>query len=116
MTGVPVKVTLNGRPLVEATVTLEPEPFLGDEIKAATGLTNAFGTTSPSIPKEERPDPTLPGGAHFGIYKVKISKIVDGKETIPARYNTETTLGLEVSYDEPGIMNGNIPFALTSGS
>jgi hypothetical protein len=115
MTGVPCKVTLDGQPLVEATVTLEPEAFLGDEVKAAYGTTNAFGMAGPTIPKEQRPDPTLPGGAHFGLYKVRISKVVNGKEIIPARYNTNTTLGLEVSYDEPGIAKMNVPFDLKSG-
>ncbi len=115
MTGVPCKVTLDGQPLAEATVTLEPESFLGDEIKTAAATTNTFGMAGPTIPKEQRPDPTLPGGANFGLYKVRISKVVGGKETIPARYNTETTLGLEVSYDEPGIMKMSVPFALKSG-
>jgi hypothetical protein len=115
MTGVPCKVTLDGQPLVEATVTLEPEAFLGDEVKTASATTNAFGQAGPTIPKEQRPDPTLPGGAHFGLYKVRISKIANGKETIPPRYNTQTVLGLEVSYDEPGIMKMNVPFELKSG-
>ncbi len=115
MTGVPCKVTLDGQPVVGATVTLEPESFLGDEVKTASATTNTFGMAGPAIPKEQRPDPTLPGGANFGFYKVRISKVVNGRETIPARYNTETTLGLEVAYDEPGIMKMNVPFDLKSG-
>jgi hypothetical protein len=115
ITGVPCKVTLDGKPLAGATVTLEPEPFLGEEVKAASATSNPFGQVSPTIPKEQRPDPTLPGGANFGLYKVRISKVVGGKETIPARYNTETTLGQEVSYDDPGIAAMNIVYALKSG-
>jgi hypothetical protein len=112
MTTVPCHVALDGQPLAGAKVTLEPETFLGGEIKIAFGTTDQFGTVAPSIPKDQRPDPKLPGGAHFGLYKVRISKIVNGKETIPARYNTETILGQEVSYDDPGMKSNNIPYAL----
>jgi hypothetical protein len=114
MTGVRMLITMDGQPLAGATVTLEPESFLGDEVKAASGPTSQFGDASPSIPKEQRPDPTLPGGAHFGLYKVRVSKLVNGKETIPSRYNTQTTLGQEVSYDDPGMKSNNIRFALKS--
>ncbi len=107
-------VTMNGQPLAGAKVTLDPEAFLGDEIKAAYGTTDPFGGTSLSIPKDQRPDPKLPGGAHFGLYKVRISKVVNGKETIPARYNTDTTLGQEISYDDPGVAGNNILYALKS--
>lgn len=116
MTTVPCHVTLDGQPLAGAKVTLEPEAFLGDEIKIAFGTTDQFGTVSPSIPKDQRPDPKLPGGAHFGLYKVRISKIVNGKETVPARYNTETILGQEVSYDDPGMKSNNILYALKTAN
>jgi hypothetical protein len=112
MTSMGCRVMLNGQPLVGAKVTLEPEAFLGDEIKPAFGTTNPVGATSLSIPKDQRPDPKLPGGAHFGLYKVRISKVVDGKETIPARYNTETILGQEVSYDDPGMKSNDIRYEL----
>ena len=43
---------------------------------------------------------TIPGvdppGVACGLYRVEISKLVDGKETIPAIYNTETILGKDV--------------------
>jgi hypothetical protein len=112
----PCKVTLDGEPLVGATVTYDPESFLGDDIKHAIGTTNLYGVTSPSVPAEERPDPKSPGGTYFGLYKVRISKMVGGKETIPARYNTQTILGQEVSYDDPGVKSRNIVFALKSGN
>ena len=109
------RVTLDGDPLTGAKVVFEPESFLGDEIKAASGETNIYGDVGAVIPPEERTDPTLPGGAHIGLYKVRISKIVNGNETIPARYNTETILGQEVSFDDPAIKNRNMAFALKSG-
>jgi hypothetical protein len=112
----PCKVTLDGEPLGGATVTFDPESFLGDEIKHAIGTTNPYGQTSPSVPAEERPDPKSPGGTYFGLYKVRISKMVGGKETIPARYNTQTILGQEISYDDPGVKSLSIVYALKSGS
>jgi hypothetical protein len=112
MTNAGCTVTLDGQPLTEAKVTLEPEAFLGDEIKTAFGTTDGRGYTSLSIPKDQRPDPKLPGGTHFGLYKVRVSKIVNSKETIPARYNTETILGQEVSYDDPGMKRNNIRYEL----
>jgi hypothetical protein len=105
-------VTLNGQPLEGANVVFEPEPFLGDEVKAAYGTTNQYGDVAPSIRPEDLPSPDLPGGAHFGLYKVKISRIVDGKETIPPRYNEQTILGQEVSYDDPAIKSMIVRFDL----
>ncbi|HEX3600695.1 MAG TPA: hypothetical protein VHU84_11170 [Lacipirellulaceae bacterium] len=114
MTSLRCHVTLDGEPLTFATVTFEPESFLGNEIKTAIGTTNAMGDVAPSIPKEQRSSPKVPGGAHFGLYKVRISKIVNGKETIPAKYNTDTILGQEVSYDDPAMKRMNMTFALKS--
>jgi hypothetical protein len=114
MTSVRCRVTLDGQPLGDAKVTFEPESFLGDEIKAAYGTTNASGDVAPSIPPEDRPSPDLPGGVHFGLYKVKVSKIVDGKETVPPRYNEQTILGQEVSYDDPAIKSMLVKIALES--
>jgi hypothetical protein len=114
-TFVQCRVTLDGQPLGGATVNFEPESFLGDEIKLAVGTTTPHGDAMMSIRPEDRPDPKQPGGVHLGLYKVRISKIENGRETVPARYNTETTLGQEVSYDDPGVKSRNISFALKSG-
>ena len=103
------------QPLGGAQVTFEPESFLGDEIKPAIGTTNSVGDAAPSIRPEDRSDPKLPGGVHLGLYKVRISKADNGKETIPSKYNTETILGQEVAYDDPGVKSRNIQFALKSG-
>jgi hypothetical protein len=114
MTHLRCHVTLDGEPLAGATVTFEPESFLGSDIKSAVAVTTPFGDVAPTIPPEERPDPKLPGGAQFGLYKVRISKIVNGKETIPAKYNTDTILGQEVSYDDPAMKAMNMTYALKS--
>lgn len=108
------QVTLDGRPVPGAEVVFEPESFLGEQVKRATGVTNQFGDAAPTIAPEDKPDPKLPGGVYFGFYKVRISKKVGDRETILARYNTETILGQEVSYDDPAIKGNNMAFALKS--
>jgi hypothetical protein len=107
-------VQLDGRPLTDAKVLFEPESFLGDQVQAAEGETAAAGTTSVSIPKANRPTPDTPPGLQLGFYRVRISKEVGGKETIPARYNSETTLGQEVAPDDPAIMAQRMGFQLES--
>jgi hypothetical protein len=107
-------VTQDGRPLPGATVTFEPEPFLGEHVKTATGQTNQFGDAAPTVSDADKPDPSLPGGVHFGFYTVRISKPAGGRESVPAHANAKSTLGLEVAYDEPGIRDNNLAFRLKS--
>jgi hypothetical protein len=107
-------VTLDGRPLEGASVTLEPEAFLGDDIRSAVATTDMFGTGGPSVPKDQRPTAATPPGVQLGLYRVKISKVVGGKETIPARYNAQTTLSQEVSPDVPEIANRRVVYVLNS--
>jgi hypothetical protein len=90
-----VMVTLDGRPLEGAAVTFEPEPFLGPSYRPATGTTDSNGTAILSGSVEGSP------GLFPGLYRVKISKKVGGKETIPERFNEKTTLGREVAGDLP---------------
>ena len=93
-------VKYRGQPLPDATVTFEPEPFLGDEVKAATGTTDKFGMAVLTIPE------VRPPGVACGLYRVKISKQVNGKEQVPPRYNTNTILGQEVAMDAAGMEEG----------
>ena len=51
------------------------------------------------------PDDSSPGVA-CGLYRVEISKLVGGKETIPAIYNTDTILGQEVAMGAVGMREG----------
>ena len=110
----PCTVTLNGQPLEGATVTFEPESFLGDSMQTAVTLTSPDGMGSPSIPKENRPSPQTPSGLQLGFYRVQVSKIVNGKETIPAKYNTETILGQQATGDDPAVLGRRIRFDLKS--
>ena len=85
-----IAVLRNGKPLAGAIVTMEPEKFLGTEIKTITGTTAANGGALLTVPTS---DPSEPKGLPLGFYRVEITK--DG-ESIPAKYNADTTLGLAV--------------------
>ena len=92
LTPVSCTVTYRGKPLAGAKVVFEPEKFLGDDIKACEGTTNQRGVADLSIPNSER---KLPGGAP-GLYLIRITS---DTVAIPAKYNTQTTLGAEVAND-----------------
>jgi hypothetical protein len=101
------QVLMNNEPLQDATVTFVPEKFMGPAIKAATGKTDDYGYAALQIEGEELP------GVSYGFYRVEISKKNEqGQETIPARYNTKTTLGRELA---PVTREKDTPFRLTSG-
>ena len=106
-------VVMKGRPLVGAIVTYDPEPYLADYIATATGTTDEFGYASMSIPKESRPTPDAPPGVRFGLYRVRISINESGNESIPAKYNTNTILGQEISFEDPRVIS-QIVYSLKS--
>jgi hypothetical protein len=105
--------TLDGRPLAGAKITFEPESFLGDQIKPGFGDCTS-GAAMITIPKDQRPQKDMPPGVQLGLYRVKVSKRVNGQETIPAKYNTETTLGQQISPDDPAIAGQKMRFQLTT--
>ena len=94
---VAVEVSYRGRPLHGATITLEPEPFLADVLKGASGETDDNGYAPLAMAPEDMPHKNVRSGAAPGLYLVRISKEVDGEELLPAKYNTATTLGMEVA-------------------
>ncbi len=86
---------MRGNPIGGALVTFEPEPFVADMIKPATGTTQPDGSAI-LISEGE----TL--GMKPGFYKVRISlKDQSGKERIKPEYNEKTTLGKEISLENP---------------
>lgn len=95
-----VDVTVRGRPLAGATVTFEPEPFLGDAFTPCSGETNASGIAYLEGANAEFP------GIYLGMYTVRISKTDGGKEVVPKRYNTESTLGYEAADDLENVSTG----------
>ena len=99
------KVTHNGKALAGATVTFVPEPFLGGGMQKGTGTTSSAAVAN--IVSPYAADPAIRGMSP-GFYRVEITK---SGEKIPAKYNTQTTLGAEVASDSPG-REGGYPFDL----
>jgi hypothetical protein len=94
--GFTCKLTLDGRPLEGATETFVPEKFMGPAVKPASGVSDARGTASLRTAGAEVP------GVACGLFRIEVSKQnAAGQETLPARYNTRTVLGLEVAPDAP---------------
>ena len=104
--GIRVKcvVKMDGRDLPNAKVVFEPDAFIGDLVGSATGKTMGDGFTTLSDPTIEQ------GGVRPGLYLVRITT-EDGK--VPAKYNTETTLGVEVA-KKASYMPGEVVFELKS--
>ena len=96
-------VTLDGKPLEGATVTYVPEPFMGGAVEEATGITDETGAAVIAIDQAKLPS-HLKGihGMRSGFYKVEVTH---PSKSILAKYNTETTLGQEVSSDGVGSIN-----------
>jgi hypothetical protein len=99
LTKLTVEVRQNGRPLQGAEVKLVPEAYLGTEVKPARGKTSARGSAIMDIPDSELPasDKGLIG-VHYGTYKVEITHPTI---SIPAKYNSQTTLGYETQRGNP---------------
>jgi hypothetical protein len=90
--GVVVTFTLDKAPLADAAVTFTPEPCMGKAAAEATARTGPDGGAT-TYTVGGKPLPGLPAG----LYRVAVSKPgPDGKESIPAKYNAQTTLGCEV--------------------
>ena len=93
------RVTLDNRPLKGAHVRFVPESFLGEDVKLAEGDTEGGGSASIGIADEE-----LPAQARglklmqTGIYRVEITH---PKTNLPAKYNSQTTLGYEYHPTNP---------------
>jgi hypothetical protein len=104
MTAMNCKVLRDGLGVAGVTVTLVPEKFMGDAVKPASGITGPDGI-APLYVSHDFP------GVSLGFYRVEVSlKDASGKETLPARYNTNTKLGQEISHS----MRGGIVIRLGS--
>jgi len=99
-----VTVTLDGAPLPDATVLFVPEKFMESIIKETSGKTGADGTISTFTS-----DGKQFVGIQPGMYRVRVTH--EGGKVIPAKYNTQTTLGVEVF---GGRGSPALTFALTS--
>ena len=91
------RVSMRGRPLAGAQVELIPEDFFDGVVQAATGTTGRSGRALLGIDTAFLPDDMQTfRGVHQGLYRVKITH---PNVDIPSKYNVNTTLGLEVSFE-----------------
>ncbi len=106
-TGLNALVLYNGRPLGGATVVLEPETYLGDQVQKAEGVTDGAGSADLGIPQEFVPEHLRRiKCVHYGTFKVRITHPT---VELPAKYNTATELGYETQPGDPYVR-----FALSS--
>jgi len=97
---VPFSVSLDNQPLVGATVRLVPAAFFSSEIKPASAQTGPGGGGMLTLAPED-----MPKGApkielmQPGLYRIEVTH---PSRKIPAKYNTETTLGIEITSANPG--------------
>ncbi len=96
-------VTFNKLPLEGAKVRLVPEPFLGQILEPLESTSNKQGRVEFSA--EDIPMSVIP----VGIYRVEITS---PNVEIPAKYNTKTTLGVEVSAMTDPYHPGRVTFNL----
>jgi hypothetical protein len=95
------QVSLQGRPLADAVVVFEPEPYLGDEIMAADGKTDSNGSAPMSIAPEFIPENLRQRHMRLsssGTYRVRSTHPT---VNLPAKYNVSTTLGYESQFGSP---------------
>jgi hypothetical protein len=93
-------VKLDGQPLSGATITFTPEEFLADALLPGEGGTGETGIAGVSIKTEDNPSgPPQPTGMRLGLYRVSVTH---PSIKIPAKYNSETTLGAEISPTSSG--------------
>ena len=71
------KVTLDGKPLADAVVTLEPEPYLGAAYHSSSGTTHAGGYAYIASAAEGHP------GVYAGLFTVRISRRCRARRRFP---------------------------------
>ena len=97
LTSLSCRVHYKGKPLAGAEVVMTPEAYLGDSVKPARGTTTAAGSGIMAVSDDDLPEEHRGiKGVHYGTYKVQITH---PEVELPAKYNTETTLGHEIAHD-----------------
>lgn len=96
-------VIMGRRPLAGARVRLVPEPFLEDVLEPVEGTSQADGQA------EFNAAGINMSVAPIGMYRVEITS---PDRDIPAQYNTDTTLGVEVSASDAAGNTGPPEFRL----
>lgn len=91
------RVTLKGRPLEGAEIRFIPDACFEDTLQPATGITDDSGVAMLSIDASHLPaDAQNMQGVQQGLYRVEISHPT---VPIPGKYNVDTELGKEVSFE-----------------
>jgi hypothetical protein len=94
-----VQLRMDGRPLKGAKVKMIPEPYLGEDVKVAWGTSNARGIATMDIKDSDLPESDHGLlGVHYGTFKLEVTH---PDMQIPAKYNTQTTLGYETEKGNP---------------
>jgi hypothetical protein len=88
-------VKLDGQPLTDATVVLEPEPFMGGVLAPAESMTSGGGACGPTVSRDLL-SKEIPVGVFSGLYRMKVTH---PNKTIPAKYNVTTGIGMEIAPD-----------------
>jgi EF hand len=90
------EVTRNGRPLPQAHVEFVPLAALSDAVPAASAVTDEQGVAKLAVAPKDLPSnaPTNLPMIRPGLYLVKVTH---PSISIPAEYNSNSTLGKEVS-------------------
>lgn len=99
MRSLSVVVTFNGKPLPGAQVTLDPEPYMGEHVFPASGITDTRGAARVGIDSAHLPQQLQGRGARVvsgGTYKIRVTH---PRMKIPEQYNTATILGEEIASD-----------------
>jgi hypothetical protein len=94
-----VVVVVDGRPLSNASLEFVPEPYLGPNVKRATGITDDGGMANLAVAVEDMPPALahLPiDGVMGGTFKVRVTH---PSVKLPPRFNSETELGEEIAFD-----------------
>lgn len=87
----PCRLEIDGKPTGAAEVRFEPESFFGAMNKPAVATTGADGRAFPKTEGEPVP------GIYPGYYRVRVSrKDAAGRETLPAKFNTDSQVGVEI--------------------
>ena len=96
-------VKLDGKLLSEAKVRLDPESFLAETLRPCFGTSDSSGRVTPSL-EETSIGSQSDGltGVPPGLYRVSITH---PKLEKLRKYNSETTLGLQIAPDDPGLMS-----------
>jgi len=98
-------IMMDGSGLPDAEVTLVPEKFMGEGRKPIKATTDRLGNVA-AFRLEGAPRPGLPPG----VYRIEVSKKgPSGQDSVPAKYNTQTTLGCEVGPPAGGPRGGGVP-------